>query len=272
MSKKINRLIIFLFVFYAAFIGLAEARKGYCVTCDSAIFSNSSTGTRLYGKDVDQRVYPASTTKVMTALLVMERLSLDQYVTVNPSAINVQPSIIAVRPGERYTVRDLLYAILLNSANDASIVLAEAVAGSENNFVQLMNQRARQIGAGHTQFANSNGLPSGRQAQYTTAYDMYLIFRQALKYPLFEQIMRTKIKAIYSQGGRKIYLRNHNKLLFKGWDREIFGKTGYTRSARSCFIGALQHKGHTYIIGVFGCNKRWTDIKHIVSRYGRISL
>src|SRR5262249_38557506 len=125
------------------------------------------------------------------ALLVLENLSLDDYVTVGPNAVNVQPSRINLVPGERYQVRDLLFALLLNSANDASVVLAEAVAGSEPKFVVMMNERARELGARHTNFVNANGLPS-RDKQYTTAYDLYLIFRQALRNEFFRNAIGYK--------------------------------------------------------------------------------
>jgi len=249
-----------------------KRRRQSKVSCKSVIFSNSTKVKRLYGKGVHNRVLPASTTKVMTALLVLEKLSLDQYVTVRKSATYVQPTKIYVKPGEQYKVRDLLYAILLKSANDASIVLAEAVAGSEAKFVQLMNQRARQLGANHTRFANSNGLPSSKRKQYTTAYDMYLIFRQALKHSFFKKAIKYKYRTIYTKAGRKIALKSHNKILFKGWKHKIYGKTGYTRAAQSCFIGTLEQGGDTLIVGVFGCTKRWEVIKYVVSRFGRISL
>ena len=195
--------------------------------CKSVILVNSTKGTRLYEKNAGSKILPASTVKVMTALLVMERFPLERYVTVGARATGVQPSKVDLRPGERYKVKDLLYAVLLNSANDASIVLAEAVAGSEEKFVSLMNQRARQLRAKDTKFANSHGLPSGKRGQYTTAYDMYLIFRRALKYSFFRAAIQHKYKMIYSQDGRAIALKSHNKMLFAGWEKNIYGKTGY---------------------------------------------
>ncbi len=244
----------------------------YMVTCKSAIFSNSTKVVRYYGKRVHDRVLPASTTKVMTALIVMEQLPLNKYITVGKRATYAEPTKLYLKPGERYKVRDLLYAILLKSANDASIVLAEAVAGSEANFVRMMNKRAKKLGANHTKFANSNGLPSKKKSQYTTAYDMYLIFRRTLRHKFFRQAIKLKYKTIYSERGRKILLKTHNKILFKGWKRSIYGKTGYTHAAKACFVGTLPKGKDTLIIGVFGCTKRWDDIKHIVSKYGRIPL
>lgn len=249
----------------------AAAKGKYRVTCKSVIFSDSTKVKRLYGKRVHDRVLPASTTKVMTALIVLERLNLDQYVTVSSRAARAQPTKLHLRPGERYKVRDMLYAILIKSANDASIVLAEAVAGSEGAFVKLMNARAKAIGAKHTRFANSNGLPT-KAVQYTTAYDMYLIFRQAIRHGFFRKAIKYKYKTISSAAGRTIKLKSHNKILFKGWKRKIYGKTGYTRAAKACFVGTLQKGESALIIAVFGCPRRWDDIKHVVSRYGGISL
>ncbi len=270
-SKIIRRLCAVLLIVLVFLIPL-DATAKYRVTCNAVIFSDRTKVKRLYGKDVHKRVLPASTTKVMTALMVIERLPLDSYVTVSRKATLPQPTKLYLKQGAKYKVRDLLYAILLKSANDASVVLAEAVSGSEKQFVKDMNKRAKEIGANHTKFANSNGLPTKNVKQYTTAYDMYLIFREALKYKFFRQAIKKKRHVIYSKGGTKHTLKSHNKILFKGWKRNIYGKTGYTRAAGACFVGTLQKGDSTLIIAVFGCPKRWDDIKHIVSKYGRIAL
>lgn len=270
--------VVFIFQFVLFFVLLspfsAEAKKkqSSSISCKSVIFSDSTKVKRLYGKDVHRRVLPASTTKVMTAIIAIEKLSLNSYITVRSSATNVQPTKIDVEPGEQYKVSDLLYALLIQSANDASVVLAEAVAGSEQSFVSLMNKKARAIGAKNTKFANSNGLPSAKGTQYTTAYDMYLIFRYALKYPFFKHAIKYSYKTIVSSTGRTIRLKSHNKILFAKWKRKIYGKTGYTRAAQSCFVGTIEKGSSTLIVGVFGCTKRWDDIKRIVSTYGGISL
>lgn len=249
-----------------------KAKAKPAMTCKSAIFSNSTKGKRLFGKDTERKVLPASTVKIMTALIVLERLPLEQYVTVGPEATYVQPTKLNLEPGEQYKVKDLLYAILLKSANDASVVLAQAVAGSEEKFVALMNNRARQLGARKTKFANAHGLPTKERAQYTTAYDMYLIFLKALKHSFFREAIKRKYKTIYSRDGREITLKSHNKILFSGWNKEIYGKTGYTRAAGACFVGTLNDRGNTLVIGVFGCNDRWGYIKRIVSQYGGVAL
>ncbi|MCC6758748.1 MAG: D-alanyl-D-alanine carboxypeptidase [Candidatus Omnitrophica bacterium] len=264
--------VILAATFIAPEVALAKKRKsGGWVSARAAIFSNSTAAKRYYGKNVNMRVPPASTTKVMTALLVLERLPLDQVVTVSPRVVGIQPTIINLRPGEKFTVRDLLFALLMNSANDASVVLAEAVAGSEWEFVQLMNRRAKELGAKNTKFVNSNGLPS-RYSQYTTPYDMYLMFRETIKNDFFRKTIKLRYHQITSLGGRQVLLKSHNKILLTNWKQKIYGKTGYTRAAQSCFVGYIMKGNDICIIAVFGCSKRWQDIKYIVERYGGIDL
>lgn len=248
-----------------------KRRGGGWVSARAAIFSNSTAVKRYYGKNVNMRVPPASTTKVMTALLVLEKLPLDQVVTVSSRVVGIQPSVINLRPGEKFTVGDLLFALLMNSANDASIVLAEAVSGSEGEFVQLMNQRARELGALNTKFVNSNGLPS-RASQYTTPFDMYLMFRKAIENDFFRKAIKLRYHQISSVDGRQVLLKSHNKILLTNWKQKIYGKTGYTRAAQSCFVGYVMKGNDICIIAVYGCTKRWQDIKYIVERYGGIDL
>ncbi len=242
------------------------------VTARSAIFSNATAVKRYYGKNVNMRVPPASTTKVMTALLVLERLPLDKVLTVSPRAVMVQPTTINLRVGEQFTVRDLLFALLMNSANDASIVLAEGVAGSQEAFVDLMNQRARELGAKNTKFANSNGLPTRGVSQYTSAYDMYMIFRKAIENDFFKRAIKVRYHQIFSVDGRRVLLKSHNKILLTNWKKKIYGKTGYTRAAQKCFVGYLMKGDEVCIIAVYGCQRRWEDIKFIIERTGGIDL
>jgi serine-type D-Ala-D-Ala carboxypeptidase (penicillin-binding protein 5/6) len=254
-----------------AFAKRKRYRKRAQVSATSALLMDASSKKQLYAKSVDRRVFPASTTKVMTVLLVLENLSLDQYVTVSANATRVQPTKLDLRAGEQYKVRDLLYAAVLKSANDASVVLAEAVAGSQSKFVDMMNEKARQIGARHTQFANAHGLPSDG-TQFTTAHDMSTILAAALEKEFFKEALTYKYRVIYSKEGRRHFLKSHNKALFLNWKQNIYGKTGYTRQAQSCFVGTYLSGGRRYIVAVFGCSKRWEDIKFIVERYGKVDL
>ncbi len=278
VSLLIRRTAVFLLIVLIALPADADAarrkrakHRSYAPTAKAAILLDVTSGRVLYSKNSDGRVYPASTTKVMTALLALERLPLDKYLTVSRAATQVMPTKLGALAGDQYRVKDLLFALLLNSSNDAAVVLAEGIAGSHERFVAQMNQRARRLGARHTRFANAHGLPR-EGPQYTTARDMALIFKEALKNPVFRNVITFKYRIVYSKSGRRHFVKSHNKALFLNWKRSIFGKTGFTLQAKSCFVGQYAKGGRTYIIAVFGCRKRWQDIKFIVERYGRLDL
>lgn len=246
--------------------------KSRSVSARAAVFYNTQTGRRYFTRNENLRVPPASTTKVMTALLVLERLPLDKVLTAGPRAVLVQPSTINLRVGEKFTVRDLLFALLMNSANDASVVLADGVAGSEKEFVELMNRKARELGAVNTRFTSSNGLPTRGIAPYTTPSDMSIIFRKALENDFFRRAIKLRYFRIVSAGGRPVLLKSHNKILLSNWKHKIYGKTGYTRAARQCFVGYVMKGDDLCVIAVYGCSRRWKDIKYIVERFGGIDL
>jgi len=243
----------------------------YHLTAKTAILWDPVSHQRYFDLGADQEVFPASTTKVLTALLVLENLALDRYVTISQHATQVPQTKLGLRAGESYSVRDLLYGLILKSANDAAVALAEAAAGSEGKFVGMMNARAMQIGAMHSHFANPHGLPS-QGPQYTTASDMALIFAQALKNDFFRQAITFKHYVIRSKEGRRCYLRSHNKTLFLNWKQHVFGKTGFTFEAQSCFVGYIPKGRDTLIVALYGCRRRWTDMKYIIERFGHINL
>ena len=151
------------------------------------------------------------------------------------------------------------------------MALAERVAGSEGKFVDMMNARAQQLGAMHSHFANPHGLPSAGK-QFTTAADMALIFNQALKNNFFREAITYRYLVICSEGGRRCFLKSHNKTLFMNWKQHVFGKTGFTFEAQSCFVGYIPKGNDILIIAVYGCHKRWTDMKYILEHYGHIEL
>lgn len=241
------------------------------LTARSALIWDVSHNRYYFSKNIEERVYPASTTKIMTVLLALEKLPLDQYVTVSLKAAGVPPTKLDFKPGEQYRVQDLIYACLLKSANDAAGVLAEAVAGSQEKFVEEMNQKAWALGARHTHFTNPHGLPSPGN-QYTTAQDMAIIFKEALKYPFFQKVITFRCRIIYSKGGRRHFLKSHNRSLFLNWKQSVFGKTGYTRQAQSCFVGYV-HKGNdVLIVDVFDTHRRWDYLKWMIERYAGVNL
>ncbi|HET6514692.1 MAG TPA: D-alanyl-D-alanine carboxypeptidase family protein [Thermodesulfovibrionales bacterium] len=221
----------------------------------AAIVMEASTGRVLYGKNPNLKLPPASTTKLMTAMVTLDRLDLNDVVTISEKAAGVSPIKANFRPGERVTVKTLLYAALLRSANDAAYALSEAVAGSEEKFAELMNEKVLALGMSDTVFANATGLPGGRQ--YTTVHDLSRLMRHALRYPTVREIINTKASHIETEEGRTIFLKNINKLLWED-DAMVGGKTGYTRAAKHCFVCAGSQENETIIAAILGAPSRET--------------
>lgn len=240
----------------------AQEVDGLLLAAESAVLINAKTGQILYEKNKDKQLFPASTTKVMTALLTLENKSLDEVVTISHDASFTEGSRIYLLEGEQMTIEQLLYAMLLESANDAAIALAEAVGGSVSAFAEMMNTRAAELGAKNTHFETPNGLPN--EAHVTSAYDLALIAQEAMKNETFRKIVSTEsynIPPTELQPETR-YLHNTNKLLVStskvyvdGVKREckyegILGiKTGYTKAAQSCLVAGAQRDGME-VIGV----------------------
>ncbi len=213
----------------------------------AALLMDASSGRVLYEKNSSQRLFPASVTKIMTAMLVVEDGDLDRMVEVSPHASQTPECSVYLQPGERLTRRQLLYAAMLHSANDASTALAESIAGSEAAFIDLMNTRARQLGMANTHFCNPHGLQN--QDHYTSAYDLAILTRQALTYQYFSQVVSTQNLNIPWYGhDEPRYLWNQNRLLYR-YPGSIGVKTGYTKQAGNCVVGAAQ-KGDMTLIAV----------------------
>lgn len=209
----------------------------------------------LYSKNQEERLPPASTTKLITAMVVLDHLSPDAIVKVSQEAARVHSVHPRLRAHEEMTVSNLLHLALMKSVNSAASALAEGVAGSEDEFVILMNRKAEAIGTTNTRFANASGLPEG--TQFTTVYDLTLIMNDALKYPLIREILAKKVCSIVTPGGRTLLLRNTNKLLWAD-DNMIGGKTGYTDNAMHCFVGAYNTDGGQILTAVLGTSsRRW---------------
>ena len=164
------------------------------------------------------------------------------------------------------TIEHLLYAALLDSGNDAAVALAEAVAGTEARFVRRMNRKVMAIGARNTRFINASGLPG--RGQYTTAYDLGKIMSYALRYPKLKEIIGTRVTEISTKNGNGLFLKNSNKLLWSE-DDLLGGKTGYTRSARHCFVCAAERNGSTIIVAILGSPNRkglWKESEALIAR------
>lgn len=215
----------------------------------------------LYSYQANERLNPASLTKIMTALLVIENCSMEDVVLIGDVTIyedGVQ--LFNLKAGDRITVQNLLYATLVYSANDAALALAQHVAGSEEAFVEMMNTRALQLGATNTHFVNPHGL--SHEEHYTTAYDLYLIFNEAVKHDIFQQIINTTSYTVeYTLADGTQTSRNittTNKFLSEIYDSPsgvsiIGGKTGSTMAAGKCIIlYATDAAGNPYICVVMG--------------------
>jgi len=255
----IPELIFFILVLFS---GSAQAKPS--ISARAAFLMDATTGEVLYEKNPDLPLPPASTTKVMTAIIALENSNLDAMVRATHEASRVQPCKIEVRPGEKWCMGDLLRCILLNSANDASVVVAEGTAGSVKNFTHLMNLKAKEIGALNSHFANPHGLD--QKDHYSTARDLVLIFKYAMTNPIFRELVQIESMTIRGPNQRLIYLRNHNKLLGR-FEGMLGGKTGYTRRAGKCFVGEARRNGKVLLVSVLGSQNHFRDVT-ILLNYG----
>jgi D-alanyl-D-alanine carboxypeptidase (penicillin-binding protein 5/6) len=216
------------------------------VKAKSAILVDARTGTVLFEKDAHTRRPPASTTKIMTATVLLEHMGLDRPIVASTRAAHTQYANLHLRPGEQISLRDMLYAILLRSANDGCVAAAEAVAESVPQFVEMMNYKAREIGCTDTHFITPNGLYDPNH--YTTAADLARMALYATQYPLFNEIVATREKVITRSIARTDSLmRNHNRLLsrYPGCDGI---KTGYVRQSGRCLVASASRmiEGHPW--------------------------
>lgn len=217
----------------------------------AAILLEVSTGTILYARNEHQRRAPASTTKIITALLAVERGGLDEPVHVSPQAAGTRGSSAHLWAGQELAMLDLLHAMMLPSGNDAAVAVAEHLAGSVPAFARLMNQRVRELGARNSLFQNPHGLDAA--GHYTTAYDLALITRTAMEYPVFAQIVSTRKHQ--SPGGQ---WSNTNRLLWS-YEGTVGVKTGTTSDAGNCLVSAVNRDGLELIGVVLGSPDRWSE-------------
>ncbi len=230
----------------------------------AAVVMEASTGRVLYAKNPELRLMPASTTKLMTALIVVEQANLRDVVTVSRNAVSVAPTKSGFKEGDQVTIETLLYSALMKSSNDAAVALAEAVAETEEQFVELMNRKALALGATDTKFINTHGLPG--RGQYTTAYDLSKIMRQAIKHPVLKEILGTRSTELSTETGKSLYVKNTNKLLWSD-DELIGGKTGFTNAARHCFVCAGERDSNMIIVALLGAASRtmlWKETEDLM--------
>ncbi len=228
------------------------------VSAGSAILIEPNSGKILFSKNADKCVQMASTTKIMSTILTLESDGLDEEFVVDTNAIMVEGSSMGLRPGDVVTKRILCYGMMLPSGNDAANASAVAVAGEIDEFVQLMNDKANELGLENTHFVTPSGLDDYTDEHYSTAYDMAKLTAYAMQNDDFKEICSTKEISFEVGAERTVWLSNSNKLL-RSYDGCIGVKTGFTDKAGRCLISAVERGGVTLICVTLNAPNDWQD-------------
>lgn len=257
VMKRIVSLMMMTFLLASVFVPSGLARENDVELVEnvkSAILIERDTGTVLYEKNSNEKLPPASMTKVMTMLLIMEavdkgKLSMDEKIRTSEYAASMGGSQIFLEPGEEMTTKQMLEGIAIASGNDASVAMAERLAGSEEEFVKLMNKKAKELGLKNTEFKSATGLP-GKQ-DYSTAHDMAIMAKELLKYEGITKFTSTYESYLREGTDKKFWLVNTNRLVrfYPGVDGL---KTGFTNEAKYCLTATAQKDGMRVIAVVFG--------------------
>lgn len=235
---------------------LVPAAAAPAVSAASAALYCPASGEFAFTQNADARRGMASTTKIMTALVAIENGDADAEIVIPAAAVGVEGSSLYLKAGEKMTLRDLLYGLLLQSANDAAEAIAIAIGGSVEGFADLMNEKAAAMGLTDTHFTNPHGLAD--ENHYTTACELAKIAAEAMQQPLFREICGARRAAIPNGEGGKRYLVNHNKLLFT-YAGAIGVKTGFTKATGRCLVSAANRDGVELIAVTLGAPDDWRD-------------
>lgn len=237
----------------------ADAVDLPAVSAKGAVLIDSVTGEILFEKNAKSKLPMASTTKIMSAMLALESGNLDEEFTVDSNAIKVEGSSMGLQEGDRVTMRALVYGMLLPSGNDAANAAAVRLCGSVDAFVQLMNDRAVELGLNSTHFVTPSGLDDYTDDHYSSAYDMAVLAKEALKNPDFREICGTyNAKLKYGNPPYERWLTNSNKLL--NTCKGVIGvKTGFTDKAKRCLVSACERNGATLICVTLNAPNDWLD-------------
>lgn len=260
----IKKAIAYILLFSIFILNTGEVYAAPSLLCNTAVLIDATTGTILAEKNADKKMYPASLTKIMTAILAIEMGELSDVIKVDDDTpYEIAGSHIALEPGEILTLKDMLYALMLPSANDAALAIAKHYGGSEEDFVKMMNNKAKELGAINTNFVNPHGLHDDNH--YTTAADLALITKYAMKNETFRNIVKTKRYEI-KQTNKKSeirYFANLNKLVYNSGYNQIYVdgayispeyeyatgvKTGYTPEAGNTLVASAEKNGTQLIL------------------------
>lgn len=265
--RRILRPIALLLTCICLLTSSAYAAKP-AISAQGAILMDAKTGQVLYDRNMNKKLAPASTTKILTAIIAIESGRLDEVVRVSPNAAATGGSSLNLYPGQSITLRELVTGLLLRSGNDAAVAIAEHLAGSVDAFVEIMNKKAVSIGAIHSNFRNPHGLSSPNHV--STAFDLAWITRYALMNPTFSQIVSTKetnIEWLDRKGkSHDRSLRNTNKLLWMLEDADGV-KTGTTNAAGPCLVSSATRNNQKLIAVVLHDHSRWYESMQLL-KYG----
>ena len=225
--------------------------KGYALSAEKAILADAATGRILYEKNADSRSLIASTTKIMTALVVCEQCNVLDRMRIPKEAVGIEGSSMYMQEGEVLTIQELLYGLMLHSGNDAAVALAIYCGGTVEGFAEMMNDKARQIGMQNSHFENPNGLDA--PGHYSTARDLAMLAAYAMQNPIFSKTVSTKNITI----GQR-YLHNHNKLLWQVEGADGV-KTGYTRAAGRILVSSALRDGRRLVAVTINAPDDWHD-------------
>ena len=261
--KKLTSIILFLSLLSSLFGVPAKAEPSPPsgtppeLSAQSAILLEGKCGYVIQEKAAHQRMPMASTTKIMTALVALDTADPTQIITVSPEAVGVEGSSIYLQAGEELTLEELLYALLLESANDAAVAIAIGIAGSVEAFAEQMNQKAAELGLKDTHFVNPHGLDHAEH--YTTAYELALLTRYALQNQAFRTIVSTRKTTIpHASTNSARLLVNHNKML-RMYEDCIGVKTGFTKKSGRCLVSAAERDGVLLIAVTLNAPNDWSD-------------
>lgn len=264
MKKIILSIIISIAMLQCTWAGQPQ------VNAQSAVLMDMASGQVLWEKNSNEPMAMASTTKIMTAVIALEQGNMADIVEVSKKASQTAPVKMYLQAGEKISLENLMYAMMLQSSNDAAVAISEHIGGSVQGFAQLMNDKAKEIGCNDTLFVTPNGLDSGNH--HSTAYDMALIARYALQNDEFIKIINTP-QISFSSDKKSYNVVNKNRLLTE-YEGAFGVKTGFTGKAGHCFVGAAKREDKAYISvvlasgwGSMGKSKKWSDTKAILN-YG----
>lgn len=255
MFRLCKLAICFFCIFNISCVLAKTETDNLSITSQAAVVIEVSSGRVLYGKNIETQRKIASTTKLMTAMVVMDNCKLSDTAVISKKAAGVGGSEAGIKAGEKITIESLLYGLLLESGNDCAVALAEYVSGSTEEFAKLMNKKAKELGAKNTNYTNPHGLDT--EENFCTAYDLALIAREVLKYPKLVEIMATRQIEV-KFGNRMKYLANTNRLL-STYTYCIGGKTGFTNGANRCIVTYGQKDDMQIVTVVLGSET--TDIR-----------